>query len=93
MRRWRKWASTRSKRRTWPATWAGRWLTSGAASAVPAAVACALFVHPVARGAAIAIAAMGADPTPQGHAQFAPFVVDQLAVWKRQIGIAGMKPQ
>ncbi len=39
------------------------------------------------------IAAMGADPTPQGHAQFAPFVVDQLAVWKRQIGIAGMKPQ
>jgi tripartite-type tricarboxylate transporter receptor subunit TctC len=39
------------------------------------------------------IVAMGADPTPAGPPEFAAFVRQQLAVWERQIRIAGMQPQ
>ncbi len=37
--------------------------------------------------------AMGVEPAPAGPQEFQTFVKDQLGVWERQIGIAGMKPE
>lgn len=39
------------------------------------------------------IFSMGADPAPQSPEDFKIFVKGQLAVWERQIKIAGMKPE
>ena len=39
------------------------------------------------------IFSMGADPAPQGPKDFEVYVKGQLAVWERQIKIAGMKPE
>ena len=39
------------------------------------------------------IFSMGAEPAPQGPEDFRIFVKGQLAVWERQIKIAGMKPE
>lgn len=36
---------------------------------------------------------IGVEPAPAGPAEFGGFVKDQLAVWQRQIGLAGMKPE
>jgi len=36
---------------------------------------------------------MGVEPAPAGPKEFEGFVKDQLAVWQRQVGIAGMKPE
>lgn len=36
---------------------------------------------------------MGVEPAPAGPQEFQGFVRDQLAVWRRQIGLAGMKPE
>lgn len=36
---------------------------------------------------------MGVEPAPAGPQEFQAFVKDQLGVWERQIGIAGMKPE
>ena len=36
---------------------------------------------------------MGVEPAPAGPQEFQTFVRDQLGVWERQIGIAGMKPE
>ena len=36
---------------------------------------------------------MGAEPAPQGPKEFKVYVKSQLAVWERQIKIAGMKPE